>query len=146
MKAKDIDLAYFAGLFDGEGCLHIRKTKTKVQKTTYALVCKISMCNFSILEQLQQTFGGSLHKEREHQYSNKYNKLWTWTLSCVKARDFIIAILPFLRIKKSEAELAITFQAGKARTHKSIPKTESKLAIEETQYILMRNLKQGVVI
>ncbi len=104
------------------------------------------MCNFLVLEQLQQNFGGSLHKEREHQYSNKYNKLWTWTLSCIKARDFIVAILPFLRIKNSEADLAIKFQSGKVRTHRNIPKTEASLAIEEAQYILMRNLKQGVMV
>ena len=142
MEAKE--LAYFAGLFDGEGCIHIRKTKTKTQKVTYALVCKVSMCNFSALEQLCNSFDGSLIKEREHKYSNRNNKLWTWTASCVKAKNFLLQITPFLRIKKDEANLALLFQQGKQRTHRSIPKADTLLAIEEAQYNQMRNLKQGV--
>lgn len=153
MEAKDMrqtELAYYAGLFDGEGCIHIRKTKTKRQQITYGLVCKISMCNFFVLEQLQQSFGGSLHKEREHKYSNRYNKLWTWTLSCIMAKAFLIAVYPFLRLKKSEAELAIQFQETKVSGARkgqwgNIPKMEKELAIEEAEYILMRNLKKGAV-
>lgn len=146
MEAKD--LAYFAGLFDGEGCIHIRRTKTKTQRVTYALVCKVSMCNFPALEQLHNSFGGSLIKERKHKYSNRNNKLWTWTASCVMAKNFLLQIVPFLRIKKEEADLALLFQQGKQsgaiEGWGNKPKTEEELEVEEAQYTQMRNLKQGV--
>lgn len=149
MEAKEKDLAYFAGLFDGEGCIHIRKTRTKTLKPTYALVCKISMCSFYLLNDIQGLFGGSLIQERPHKYSNRYNKLWTWTASCRIAGRFLLILRPFLRLKGAEADLALEFQGGKVGgAHKgkwgNNPRGEGELAVEEAQYLLMRNLKQGV--
>ena len=154
MEAKELELtelAYYAGLFDGEGCIHIRRTKTKHQKLAYALVCKISMCNFFILNELKYRFGGCLRMERKDKYHNKYNKLWSWTLSCHKALVFLNAVYPFLKLKRAEAELAMQFQENKVsgahQGHRgNVPKTPEQLAIEEAQYILMRNLKKGGVI
>lgn len=143
------DLAYYAGLFDGEGCIHIRRTMTKKQQVTYALVCKISMCSFYLLNEVHRLFGGSLIQERQHKYSNRYNKLWTWTVSCKMAGKFLFILRPFLKLKGAEADLALEFQGQKSNgAHKgrwgNSTRAEKQLALEEAQYLLMRNLKQGV--
>jgi hypothetical protein len=50
--------------------------------------------------------------------------------------SFLEVILPYLRLKKPQAELAIQF--GKARTARGKHKTDEQLAVEEAQLMLMR--------
>ena len=140
MEAKD--LAYYAGLFDGEGCIHIARIHTQKRKLTYQLVCRVSMYSLSVLEQLKTSFGGSIYCEKNHPISNKYGLLWSWSIFSKGANSFLNQIKPYLRIKKSQAGLALQFQENKTRTHRGIPKTEEAVAVEEAQYILMRNLKK----
>ena len=147
MEAKELDLAYYAGLFDGEGCIHIGKTHVKKGGLLYQLACKIAMYNLPVLEEFKSHFGGSIRHDKKDPIHNKYGLLVTWTIYSSRATTFLSQIMPHLRIKKPQAELAIQFQANKhwgARKgcHRNPPKTEERLAIEEAQYILMRNLKK----
>ncbi|KKM04221.1 hypothetical protein LCGC14_1766470 [marine sediment metagenome] len=142
MEAKEIELSYYAGLFDGEGCIHIARIHTQKRKLTYQLVCRVSMYSLPVLEQLKTYFGGSIYCEKNHPISNKYGMLWSWSIFSKGAEAFLNQIKSYLRIKKPQAELALQFQGNKARTHRNRPKTEAKLAIEEAQYILMRSLKK----
>ncbi|KKL23471.1 hypothetical protein LCGC14_2425050 [marine sediment metagenome] len=37
MVAKEIELSYYAGLFDGEGCIHIARIHTKEAKSNISI-------------------------------------------------------------------------------------------------------------
>lgn len=149
MKTKtwqDTDLAYFAGLFDGEGCIYIEKQKYKEKNTVYSLKCKISMCNFNVLNFTKSLFGGCLYHDKPHHTSNRYGNLWSWSCYCGSAKLFLIAILPFLHIKKTEAELGIKFQERRRRGARkeqqgNTSNTKEEIALDETDYILMKQLK-----
>lgn len=150
MEAKDIkqtELAYYAGLFDGEGCIHIARINTAKRNLSYQLVCRVSMYSLSTLEGFKLHFGGSIYCEKNHPTSNKYGLLWSWSIFSNGAKDFLNQIKPYSQIKKTQLELALQFQANKSNgARKGIwgnaPKTEGELAVEEAQYILMRNLKK----
>jgi len=147
MEAKVDELAYYAGLFDGEGCIHIARIHTKKRHLTYQLVCRVSMYSLSVLEDLKSQFGGSIYCEKNHPISNKYGLLWSWSLFSIGAKNFLSQVQPYLRIKRPQCELALQFQEAKSNrtrtgTWGSNPKTDAELAIEEAQYILMRNLKK----
>mgnify|MGYP001571827042 CR=1 FL=1 len=150
MEAKDIEqkeLAYYAGLFDGEGCIHIARIHTQKRRLTYQLVCRVSMYSLSVLQGLRSRFGGSIYYEKKHPTSNKYGLLWSWSLFSRGAGAFLNEVEPYLKIKKTQAKLALQFQANKHNgAHKkawgNTAKTEGELATEEAQYILMCNLKK----
>ena len=144
------ELAYMAGLFDGEGCVHIARIHTKKRNLTYQLVCKISMYSLSTLEIFKTSFGGSIRRETTHEKSNKYGLLYSWAIWGRNSVSFLEKLIPYLRIKKAEANLAIEFQSKKAigagkGTWGNRSRTEETITLEEKQYLLMRSLKKGEV-
>jgi len=130
---KRADIAYLAGFFDGEGSISImRRAKGK----PYWLRVQLGQANNWILKMVQFQFGGSLfhHKPRENR-----REAWQWSASANIAKDFLKCILPYLKLKRGEAEIAIKFQEGKMPRHEAL--TEGEKAVEEAQRILLSSLK-----
>ena len=143
------ELAYMAGLFDGEGCIHIARINTKKRRLTYQLVCKVSMYNLPVLEMLKEYFGGSIRRESKDKIHNKYGLLHSWAIWGGNSTSFLKQLMPYLRIKKTQANLAIEFQSKKTVGAKrgrwgNSSKAEEAIALEEQQYLLMRSLKKEV--
>jgi hypothetical protein len=137
---KKIDLAYMAGVFDGEGCICISKAMPREGRhhPGYHLECAVSMANEYLPALFRFCFGGSIYL---YQHKNpKHKPTWEWHISARKARAFLMRILPYLTIKKGEAELAIKFQNAKRNGGRCF-KTEEEWAVEEAQRILMQGLK-----
>lgn len=66
--------------------------------------------------------------------------MWHWILGARKASEFLKLILPYLKLKRPEAELAIKFQSVK----KMRPiKTDEEMAVEEAQRIMLQNMHRG---
>jgi hypothetical protein len=118
----EIDLAYIAGIIDGEGSIGINKIKNYngTNTTYYRLLVQVCMVEGCIPQWLCDAFG---------------------------AVSFLKVILPYLKIKKEQAEIAIEFQSQRMKSggiegkRGQKFKTESEQSIEEAQYTLMRNLK-----
>lgn len=99
-------LPYIAGFFDGEGCIHVNKSKgewNKQYRPRYSLrvtlVQKFSQCLYWIAG----LFGGYI---ANHQRS-KIGCRWMTTDN--KAGYFLEAILPYLRIKQQQARVGTAF-------------------------------------
>lgn len=147
MKAEDI--AYCAGLFDGEGCVHIARIHTKKKNLTFQLNCKVSINHLFALELFRFFFGGSIRKEKQDESHNKSGLLHSWSIFGDGAVNFLTHIMPYLLIKKPQAELALQFQATKhwgaeKGNWGNQSKNKERLEIEEKQYLLMRRLKKEV--
>ena len=74
------DIAYMAGLFDGEGCIHIARIHTQKRSLTFQLVCKVSMYSLPTLEIFKAGFGGSIRRESSDEKHNKYGLLHSWAI------------------------------------------------------------------
>ena len=100
-------MAYTAGFFDGEGCVNIARY-LKRGRPYHALAIVFTNTNFQVLDWLHQRWGGHLTKPT--QPSNPRHRpsrnLW---LSAGPARPLLLAMLPYLIIKKHEVELALEF-------------------------------------
>ena len=114
---KEVDLAYFAGLFDGEGHVRIGKDpKPRYGATTrYYLQVIISNQNLQVLEELQQNFGGSIHGS-----SGCYHLAF----GALQSMRFLEEVKPYIRIKLPQVEVALEFQRlqienGRWRTKKT---------------------------
>ena len=139
---KTTDLAYMAGIFDGEGCISIFKYDAS-HSYSYGLDVCIGMANKYMPELFYLNFGGRLYG-----YQPKRGKyVWYWHIHSFEAGDFLETVLSYLRLKRNEAELAIEFLKGKK---KEIPRslrryTEGERAVMEAQRILMQHMKDKSV-
>lgn len=95
------ELAYAAGFFDGEGSVGIKVEKRV--KPCYSPYATVSQVRPEVLIWMRSNFGGSIR------FNNKCGKngIWTLWLSSRMALDMLKRLLPYLRVKKQEAELVI---------------------------------------
>lgn len=110
------ELAYAAGIFDGEGYITIlRATANRKAGRTheYILVAGMSNTHRPTIEWLKEQWRGTtmLH----NQVFKNRKRIFMWRVSGPMALGFIRDIYPYLRIKKPQADLAIAFQATKSR-------------------------------
>lgn len=102
-KLKETDLAYIAGLFDGEGCIHWFTVK-KIYR--YPSVT-ISMTTHAGLDLIIELFGGKLAYRIDKRPRNK--PVYRWTVGNRKALNFLETIRPWLREKASQADMVFEF-------------------------------------
>ena len=147
---KALKLAYAAGFLDGEGCIRITKRDSRNGRSSqYGLFVNISQKDGEIMDWLYGNFGGMVYLK------NKANDYWIyeWRLSDRNAYDFLKEILPFLRYKKHQAELAIQYQQRRIFERKrNVPDngrfaslSQSELDIREKIYQEMCELKKVYV-
>lgn len=107
----DAELGYYAGFFDGEGCIQIVRTgsRSKVRDAAGGLTVNTIVVNTDRgpLELLQAAFGGTIHRKIPGQFS-RY-PAFHWMLHGKKAAPFLAAIAPYLVSKRAQAEAALVF-------------------------------------
>jgi len=136
-KITKSELNYYAGFFDGEGCIMIKKKHSG--RPFHTLDITISLTNLNILEDFKRAFGGTIHgayKSKTH-----YKDKWMWMIGGDKALAVLKALYPYLRLKNREAELGIEFQE-RAKYQRGDALRAGQEAIKEAQYILMKELKK----
>jgi hypothetical protein len=106
-----MDIRYFAGLFDGEGCVAIRKwAKPNSTHVRYSIYVSLGMTYKPVIEALVERFGGSLHINR-HDLRNPRNRIqFVWIAASQIGASAMRQMLSSLVVKKDEAELAIALQ------------------------------------
>lgn len=97
------DLAWCAGLFDGEGCICI-----SLSTNGYRLSVRINMNHESALRRVQQIMGaGTL---RAQCLRPPRHQTWTWFIGRRSEVERILAtLLPYLVVKREEASIGLRF-------------------------------------
>jgi len=106
---------YVAGLFDGEGCVQVRKSVRKRQRgrdvqnhATYFQLCvSISNTNLDILNKLVDEYGGYVVNTTKENTSHK--SCYDWRVSSRAAIVFLTQIAPYVFIKSDQVKLALQF-------------------------------------
>jgi len=137
---KRTDLAYSAGLFDGEGCIQIIKTKRGPnRRLQYYLRCTLEMANEHLPRLLQVHFGGHVrHRKLPLPRQNQ----WEWVVASHAAADFLEVIYPYLILKKGEADVGLKFQASLQTNSSKARVTDEQWAVREAQRIVLQGLKR----
>ena len=111
---EDTDLAYIAGLLDGEGTIGINKNVDKRNRKTptihYRLHIAIVNSDAGIIRWLNEIFPAShwFCSDRRGQ-----KPIYRWYVYSRKAYEFLQMVSPYLKIKKAQADLAIGFCEAK---------------------------------
>jgi len=121
-------IAYLAGLFDGEGSVNIFKQPNKKDRINPCYFLEISIGNThkGVLQWVFENFGGRLtHNAEQHAKSN--HRMWRWRASSNEACRVLMTMLPYLVVKKEQAQLAVEFQRH-VNTH---PRKGNKVLSDE---------------
>jgi hypothetical protein len=108
----DLDLAYAAGIVDGEGTIGITEIGARPKKgrknPQHRIYVAVAMTDAAIPLLMSEMFGGSVNTYHYHPERNRPQT--RWSLSGKRAVLCLEALLPYLRLKNAQAELAINFQ------------------------------------
>ena len=102
ISIEDKDLAYIAGVFDGEVSLGIR-----VSSNSYVLTISYDKANYEVLKFFENTFGGVVRQVKKQPYHRF--QVWEWHLTSGYAYRAIRKLYPFLYVKKERAATCLAF-------------------------------------
>jgi len=115
---REVDLAYIAGLIDGEAYIGIKKSTyhSRVLKDginpEYHERIQIRMTNEKAIKFIQELLGGNYYKEKcASLKSGKF--LYCYQASDRKAANILKKLLPFLKVKRKETELVLKLRESK---------------------------------
>ena len=108
---KDKNWSYLAGIFDGEGCVHIAKIKAgEDNHTAYRLDVHITTTTEALAKWLLSTFGGVYYKIDMSKQNPKWNDAYRWMPKGKRNKETLfLGILPYLIVKREPVKLAIEF-------------------------------------
>lgn len=108
-------IIYLAGFIDGEGSIFITTRKPRIEKENnyqysvqHYLYLVVVNTNPKPIKLLKEVFGGRIYSLRGT--SCGWRPTWRWETVCKKAESIIRELLPYLIVKKEEAELALEFR------------------------------------
>jgi|TARA_R110000824_G_scaffold394900_1_gene595040 hypothetical protein len=108
------DIAYMAGLFDGEGHVEYKKRLVKQKKgknkayKTWSIRCEMSMTDRGVMEWFHETLGFGTLNEREAKLSWTGKKTqWRWRCSYRDALVFAKLMWPYTQVKLHKLEQII---------------------------------------
>lgn len=106
-----IETAWFAGIFDGEGCISITRQRPGAggrKNWSYRLYIKVTMGHEPTVRRLRELAGlGAITIQR----SVKHNQAWTWWAASREALAVLTILRPHLVTKAVEADLAFEWGA-----------------------------------
>jgi hypothetical protein len=111
--ANPLVLSYVAGLFDGEGSIVIGASKRQRSygvALNHWLQVGIGITDEPTVVWLRDTFGGHVTRNGKRREQGARRACWSWRVMSNEAASFLKAVLPYLRVKREQAELAIAFQ------------------------------------
>ena len=97
-------LAYLAGILDGEGCLKPSRLPNKKTGEYIYKVARVEVSNTSkeLIDWLYGTFGGHVCPMIEREGNRKPQ--YRWKLRKQEMKDILPLVIPYFQIKKKEAE------------------------------------------
>jgi hypothetical protein len=119
-ELSDVDVAYLAGIFDGEGSIHLRRAYGRGHRAlrTYSLRVDVA-CGTH--KDAMRRIGAMVGKDTAVQalptINGNGNKRIAWRvrLHTRQALAFLLVVQPYLLIKADQAKIAIEFQLGKPK-------------------------------
>ena len=130
----DLLYAYVAGIIDGEGSISMFRISSK-DKPRYAMRVVVGITDPWLPQFLKMRFGGSVWLAKRN--NPKHKDCWFWQLSAKKAAPFLLSIVPYLCLKRPQAELALQWQSRRHNCRERHVLTDSERVLDEADKILM---------
>jgi hypothetical protein len=108
---KDIELAWAAGFYDGEGSskaiyYHYKTKKGKARNPSRNVCMSVSQCELAPLERFKKAVNNLGHINGPYHYKAQKRPYWIWSSSCASAKEVFKKLKPYLsQAKKLQYEL-----------------------------------------
>lgn len=138
MTIRRVDLAWAAGFIDGEGCLLIQSAKRNGVRY-YWIMVSAPQVNPEPLIKLQTIFGGAIHHRAAR--PAKWADIYEWHIGNRQAASMLHRVLPYLLVKRGQADLLLTFDALLLRKGKralTVPEIARRAALADAVKALNR--------
>lgn len=136
-QVTDTDLAWAAGIVDGEGCIHM----VAIPPHHWSVKVSVGNTDARITIALQRLFDGGIHT---YQKRAPRRPIHVWSKQGDEAMEFLRIIRPFLVGKQDQADVAIEareYQRANRYTRAGTGSREEKLARLSFAYTKLRTLK-----
>ena len=107
-----------AGFFDGEGCVRINK-RIRGTYIEHTVLVSVGQKDGAVIDWIVENYGGG-------SYLVKRDNSYVWTATNKIAHDFLKKIIPYLKYKKSQAEIAIELIEGRNQGKKTTPEEKNR--------------------
>lgn len=137
------ELAYAAGIVDGEGYLAIRMRANQKGVKYHTVTVTVANTDLGLIEWLRATFGGTTRINQRSNHNPAHKQLHVWQLNTKAAEVFLREIEPFLIVKRKQAQicLALRDRVGKTFERLNVGEFEEREALR----LSLRELtKRGV--
>lgn len=129
----EIEVAYFAGLLDGEGCVRVGAFKNSNGIINYRAYMVIAMTDEAPITWLVENMGGGKYVDKKLRHGNS-KICFSWTLNARLGAALLERALPYLLVKKKQAENFIAFTKTirpQNTTRRNNPITNEEIAARE---------------
>jgi len=107
------EIAYLAGLIDGEGCIYIGHTKQGKYGNGYQWhsMLKITSCDQELIIWLENTFGGSKDSRYRWTSKKKFTRpVYNWQATGPMLDYILPLVKPYLIIKRKQCDIMIRYR------------------------------------
>jgi hypothetical protein len=135
MKWTDTELAYLAGIIDGEGCFYIGKPGG--QYTLRMFVMSTSKC---LIDYLYKTYRGFQYSRKKE--NSRWKVRHEWFVDTHILEDLLPLLRPYLIIKKEHLEVAIEFRKTFSKVRNYRPISPDLIAVRDACHLRMKVLNK----
>lgn len=140
---RELDLAWLAGIIDGEGSIFVMKQKRndRERDTNYILRISVDSTDPYMAEECLKIAGGVKIQQASDKRPNCSDRL-KWQINGSQASKLLKELLPYLRVKKHQAEIAIDFQDSTKKHWKHMKKEDYEK--QEKLYFALKQAKSDL--
>jgi hypothetical protein len=136
----DLDIAWLAGVFDGEGCVYVQRSKRKGDRVVCSVALNIANTSAELVERVVRLERG-LGCAPVVTFESRYTKKPAYYVKVARKVDALAlakALLPHATSKRAELQMAIWYleRSCKVRQHVA---TKQELEVLDT----IRGVKHG---
>lgn len=124
---ENTDLAYAAGLLDGEGTVTLSKNNSSDKFRTPAIT--MSSTTYALLEFMKNSFGGNIVNHKI--YKDHHKQSWVWHLRGDAVLTFLGQVVPFVREHDKKRRADLLLKKYKLVTVRNGKYTEEQLAAKQ---------------
>lgn len=110
MSWTEADLAYMAGIVDGEGTIGARRRTNSKGRVYIDFSLSVANTDKRLIDWIQDRFPAGVDL-REQRQSDRHKPLYRWTTNGRKGEEYITAIRPYLVIKAEQADTYVALRA-----------------------------------
>lgn len=120
------DLAYLAGIIDGEGSFVAAIRTIRRGALDMQMTLKVNNTDHDLIEWLG-LFGGRVHMRKK--YATHCRQQWEWCIGIVELAPLLVEVTPYLRVKKRQAELLLEWWGLSRRTYRGRPADPKRIEL-----------------